>query len=98
MMDWLVFGMMVTFSAFYALALQFAEQHLRLVTQETWLTVVVGVGVTVALIGLFPTLEYWKVWVSFACTGSFVVVRSVVNRLVMDSNDRQGRIDRATPR
>lgn len=79
--DALVFGILFVFGLFYALLLELAERQYRIVTCETWLTVVIGVGVTLALIGLFSlasTLEYWKLWAAFACTGGPVSARSVV--------------------
>lgn len=45
-MDYLIFGMLFLFGAFYALFLEFGERWLRLVSRATWLTVIVGVGVT----------------------------------------------------
>jgi len=83
MIDYLIFGLMLMFSLAYALSLEFAEAKLRLVTEETWLWVVGGVSVTLLLCGLFvyfSTFEYWKVWLAFVCTGSFIVVRSVLKR------------------
>lgn len=44
--DLLIFGLLLTFGAFYALFLEFGERWLRLVSRATWLTVIVGVGVT----------------------------------------------------
>ena len=44
--DLLIFGLLLTFGAFYALLLEFGERWLRLVSRACWLTVVLGVGAT----------------------------------------------------
>lgn len=101
MSDWIIFGWMVTFGVAYALFLQVADEKLGLVSRETWVTVVVGVSATLGLLGLFAienTLEYWKVWAGFGCTGGPVVMRSLVNRFVDGLRDRQERMANASPR
>ena len=64
-MEWLIFGLCVMFGAFYALLLECSERWLRVVSRATWLTVVIGVGITLALCGLFTLFTeftYWRVW------------------------------------
>lgn len=95
--DSLIFGLMFMFSLTYALILQFSEERLRFVSQETWITVIVGVAATLAMIALFDEIAYWKLWVSFATTGSCVVLRSIINRVVAHSINRNEVIHRATP-
>jgi len=100
MVDLLIFGLLFIFGLFYALFLEVTESKWRFVTGETWLTVVLGVGVTLAFIGLFSlasTLDYWKLWAAFACAGGPVSARSVVRNFAAQQGDRQRRIQPATP-
>lgn len=100
-MDELILGLCFIFGAFYALLLECSERWLRVVSRATWLTVVIGVGVTLGFIGLFTVFSeftYWRVWAAFGCTGSPVVCRSILRWLLHDQTARQETIHNATPR
>lgn len=99
-MDYLIFGMLFLFGAFYALFLEFGERWLRLVSRATWLTVVVGVGATLGLCGLFTLFSeftYWRVWVAFRLTGAPVVLRSLLRQWLSEKSQRDEVIRNATP-
>lgn len=99
--DLLIFALLLIFGAFYALLLEFSERWLRLVSRATWLTVVVGVGMTLGLCGLFKLFTeftYWRVWAAFGCTGTPVVFRSILRWLLHENAMRQEAIRHATPR
>ena len=99
--DYLIFGVLLLFGMLYAMLLEASERGIRLVSAQTWMTVVVGVGATLALIGLFPlftSLEYWKLWAAFAATGAPVVVRSVLHQVLDGLHERRALLDVATPR
>lgn len=100
-MEWLIFGLCVMFGAFYALLLECSERWLRVVSRATWLTVVIGVGITLALCGLFTLFTeftYWRVWAAFGCAGTPVVARSLLRWLLHENAQRSEVINRATPR
>jgi len=99
--DLLIFALLLTFGAFYALLLEFGERWLRLVSRATWLTVIVGVGVTLGLCGLFTVftkLTYWRIWAAFGLTGAPVVTRSILRWLLNENVMRAEAIRHATPR
>lgn len=100
-MDYLIFGILFLFGAFYALLLELSEHWLHLVSHATWLTVVVGVGVTLglcSLFALFSEFSYWRVWIAFGLTGLPVVMRSILRWLLYEEAIRQEAISHATPR
>lgn len=99
--DLLIFGLLLTFGAFYALLLEFGERWLRLVSRACWLTVVLGVGATLGLCGLFTfftELTYWRVWAAFGLTGTPVVARSILRWLLYENAMRAEAIRHASPR
>lgn len=101
MIDALIFALLLMFGLFYALLLEFSERCCRFVTQQTWLTVVIGVGATLGMIGLFTVfseLAYWKVCAAFVATGVPVIGRSLLHQVVDNVTQRQELIDDATPR
>lgn len=100
MIDVLIFGIMFLFGCFYALLLECSERWLRMVSRATWLTVVIGVSVTLVFVGLFTIfseLTYWRVWAAFGCTGTPVVARSLLHWLLHDQAVQQEMIRNATP-
>lgn len=100
MIDLLIFGIMAMFGCCYALLLECSERWLRVVSRATWLTVVIGVGVTLGFVGLFSVFSeftYWRVWVAFMLTGAPVTLRSLLRQWLHEKAQRDEVIRNATP-
>lgn len=100
MIDVLLFFVIFLFGCFYALLLNELERWAHIVTQATWLTVVVGVAGTLGLAGLFTLFSeftYWRVWAAFGLSGAPVVLRSLLRQWLHEKAQRDEVIRNATP-
>ena len=99
MIDLLIFGLMLMFGLFYAFFLEQIEERWGITSQQTEMTVI-GTAATLAFTGLFcifSELTYWRVWGAFIATGSPIIARRQIKRLVAEMRNRQERIACATP-
>jgi hypothetical protein len=68
-------------SVFYALALEYSERHWGFVSAYTWLTVVIGVGYTLAGLALLSLEAAVLALFVFAASAIPIVARSIINDL-----------------
>lgn len=77
-------------SVLYALALCWSERRWGFVSAYTWLTVVIGVGYTVAALAVLSLEAALLALLCFAASAVPIVARSII----LDLRERQERLDR----